>query len=196
MRNPIITGERLYLRAEEPEDAQIHARFYAAETDDFIDDFGRFPQSPLMFDHIIRETYESQPPTDIGFAACLKENDEVIGRVGFFHVDYVNRNAESYSVFGPDWRSKGYGTESKFLLLDYAFNQLGLHVVQSYVWGANERSATALLRQGYRSAGRYKWDNTRRGVYLDVLIFDVKRDEFLAARDDWRGRRAAQAGGA
>lgn len=195
MRNPIIAGERVYLRAEEPEDAAVHARFYAAETDDFTDDFGRYLMSPLTMDHIIRETYKSQPPTDIGFASCLKENDEVIGRVGLFDVDYVNRNAESYSVFGPDWRSKGYGTESKLLLLDYAFNQLGLHVIQSYVWGANERSAAALLRQGYQPAGRYKWDNTRRGVYLDVLIFDVKRDEFLAARDGWRTRRASPAAG-
>lgn len=194
MRNPIITGERVYLRAEEPEDAAAHARFYAAETDDFTDDFGRYPMSPIKIDHIIREVHKSHPPKDISFASCLKENDDVIGRVGLSRVDYVNQTAESFSFFGPDWRGQGYGTESKFLLLNYAFNQLGLHVIQSHVWGANDRSAAALHRQGYRSAGRYRWDNTRRGVYHDILIFDVKRDEFLAARDEWRARYAARAG--
>lgn len=194
MPNPIIASERVYLRAEEPDDAAAHARFYAAEPDDFTDDFGRTPMSPLTMEHIFRESQKTQPPRDIGFTSCLKENDEVIGRVGLLMTDYVNQTAVTFSVFGPDWRGQGYGTESKLLLLDYAFNQLGLHVIQSYVWGANERSAAALLRQGYRSAGRYRWDNTRRGVYLDVLIFDIKRDEFLAARDEWRARYAERAG--
>lgn len=183
MRNPLMIGQRVYLRPEETGDAEPHARIFAEETDDFIDDIGRVPASPIMMEHGIREATKSQPPRSVTFSVCLKESDDVIGWVGLGSIDYVNRTAESYSTLRPgEYRGRGYGTEAKLLLLEYGFDRLHLHVIHSYVFGANERSAAALVKQGYKPAGRLKWDYPRRGVYTDTLLFDIKRDEWLDAR--------------
>lgn len=191
MRNPILVGERVYLRAEEPDDAETMASFYARETDDWTDDFGRFLQSPLMFRKGIEENAETSIPESITLQSCLVENDQLIGWVGLFDINYVNGTAETYSYFAPgEWRGKGYGTESKHLLLAYCFDHLQLHIIQSYVFGSNERSAAALRRQGYQQAGTLKLDGPRRGKYLDTWVFDVKREEWIEARDEWRRRRA------
>lgn len=191
MRNQILAGQRVYLRPEEAADADAMAKMHAQETDDFTDDFGRYPLSPLTFKQGIERDAKPEQPKNITFASCLKDSDELIGFLGFFDIDTVNGHAETFSFFAPgEWRGRGYGTESKLLLLEYGFDALQLHIIQSYVWSANERSARALARQGYLPAGRLRWDSTRRGVYLDTLMFDIKRDEWLAAKQRWDTRVA------
>jgi hypothetical protein len=55
----------------------------------------------------------------------------------------------------------------------------------------NTRSAAALAKQGYRRAGRLRWVEVKDGRYVDKLLFDLTRADWLAARDAWRARRAA-----
>ena len=62
----------------------------------------------------------------------------------------------------------------------------------STVWEPNTRSAAALAKQGYRPAGRMRWFEIKDGAYRDMLVFDVTRDEWLAARDAWRASRARE----
>lgn len=183
MPNPIMTGQRVYLRPGEPADAVRLADFYHHEPDDLIVEGGRLPFSPLTFDKRIREWYAQQPPDSVILHVCLNEDDTMIGSVGLFGIDWVNRTAETASIMGPEYRDRGYGTEAKHLLLEYAFDHLQLHLLWATVWQANERSAAALLKQGYRPAGRLKWTAVRRGVYRDTRLFDIKRDEWVAARD-------------
>lgn len=76
------------------------------------------------------------------------------------------------------------------LLLEYAFDRIQLHVLHSWVREGNERSIAALSRQGYRPAGQRYRGAVRDGFYVDHLIFDLLRDEWLAARDAWRVRSA------
>lgn len=191
MRNPIMVGERVYLRPPEPDDAEAIAQVYANETDDWIDDFGRYPMSPISFKQWIEDSADESIPDSITLHSCLIDTDELIGWVGLFDINYVNRTAETYSYFAPGkWRERGYGTESKHLLLAYCFDHLQLHILQSYVFGSNKRSAAALRRQGYQPAGTLRLDGPRRGEYLDTWVFDIKRAEWLEARAEWQRRRA------
>ncbi len=60
----------------------------------------------------------------------------------------------------------------------------------STVFEANTRSSAALAKQGYRPAGRLRWHDVKGGIYRDMLVFDLLRDEWLAAREAWRAARA------
>jgi RimJ/RimL family protein N-acetyltransferase len=138
----------------------------------------------------IEEVYKARTPPDINFAVCLKDGDRFIGVVGVDGIDWVNRTGETGSeLFDASFRGQGYGTEAKFLLLEYFFDQLHLHVLCSYVFEPNTRSAAALAKQGYRPAGRWKWDDLKDGVYRDVLVFDILREEYLAAKEMWLASR-------
>lgn len=188
MRNAVVVGGRLYLRPLEKSDAEGIARGTALETDTAIARL-RLPHSPIAFESWIEKMYSKQPPEDISFGVCLKEGDRLIGDVGLLSIDYVNRNAETASWIDlAEDRGMGYGTEAKMLLLEYAFDRLGLHVLMSYVWEPNERSAAALLKQGYKPVGRYKFEDVKDGVYRDALLFDVLREDWLEAREALRGR--------
>jgi RimJ/RimL family protein N-acetyltransferase len=191
MRNPILTGERVYLRALEKGDSHHLARLDAVETDTFMWR-GRTPTSPIEQERWIAELYRAQPPVNLWFAVCAKDEDTLIGVVGVLGLDWVHRTGETASWLGPaDVRGQGFGTEAKHLLLEYCFDRLHLHVLLSIVDEPNTRSAAALGKQGYRPAGRRRWSGVKDGRYVDAFMFDVKREEWLAARDAWRASRLA-----
>jgi RimJ/RimL family protein N-acetyltransferase len=193
MRSPIVVGERLYLRAMEAGDAQLIAELDAAETDTFMWR-QRVPTSPIEHDHSIADMYKHLPPRSVMFSVCLKESDRFIGHVGVVDIDWVHRTGETASWLGPaDVRGHGYGTEAKHLLLEYCFDRIHLHVLVSEVDEPNTRSAAALAKQGYRPAGRLRWTDVKDGRYVDALLFDLTRADWLAARDAWRAQRAAAA---
>ncbi len=188
MHNAVVVGDRLYLRPLEESDAEAMAAGYSLETETMMERL-RIPHSALAIESWIAKAYKEQPPEDIAFGACLIENDRLIGDVTLFSIDYVNRTAETGSWINlTEDRGRGYGTEAKMLLLEYAFERLGLHTLMSYVWEPNTRSAAALLKQGYRPAGRRRFDNPKDGVYKDGLLFDVLREDWLAAREALKAR--------
>lgn len=183
MHNPIMVGERLYLRPVEVADAEMLAAITATETENFMYR-GRMPYSPLAFAHGIGEGYKQIPPPSVAFTVCLRGDDRGIGMVGIDGIDYVNGTGETFTDLGPaEMRGKGYGTEAKHLLLEYAFDRLHLHALRSVVMEPNTRSVAALMKQGYRPAGRLKWVDVKGGRYHDALLFDLLRREWLAARE-------------
>ena len=187
MRNPVVIGDRIYLRAFEAEDAMVLAEASHYETETFMDR-GRPLVDPIETDSWIRRLYDG--PEQAKFAVCLFENDECIGLVGLEHIDLVNRVGETgTSLHNPAYRGRGYGTEAKDLILEYAFHRLYLERITSFVFEPNTRSAAALAKQGYTPAGRLKFDEMKEGRFQDFLAFDLTRDDWLVARDRRRKRR-------
>jgi len=190
MRNAMMVGARVYLRPFEVADAETLAAITATETDTFMYR-GRTPFSPLAYERDIGEAYKGEHPPFIAFIVALRADDRCIGMVGVESIDYLQQTAWTFSQLGPaEFRNQGYGTEAKHLLLEYCFDRLLLHVLCSTVFETNTRSAAALIKQGYREAGRLKWIDVKGGRYRDALLFDILRDEWRAAYDTWRARRA------
>lgn len=189
MRNAMMIGERVYLRPLETSDAEGFAQHAHAETETFFEN-GRIPLSPIALEKWIEGLYKQQPSSEIQFAVCLRETDECIGNVGITGIDWINRTAETESFLDSTaHRGQGYGPEAKHLLLEYAFEQLQLEMLSSFVWEPNVRSAAAVRRQGYQPAGRVKSRMMQDGEFHDMLAFDLSREEWLAARAEWHARR-------
>ncbi len=190
MRNAIVVGDRVYLRPLETSDAEVMTAGMTHDPETFFER-GRFPVSPIAFAHTVEEAQKVDIPVEAAFAVCLRATDEVIGSLNIDHLDLINRTGETGSFLFAPFRNQGYGPEAKHLLLEYCFDHLHLHAVCSHVWEVNGRSAAALAKQGYRFAGRWKWDDYKDGVYRDTLVFDLLRDDWLAAREAWRRSRSA-----
>jgi RimJ/RimL family protein N-acetyltransferase len=182
--NAWVVGERLYLRPIEQADAEEMARWSAREPESFHDT-GRHIRSPISHWQWHRNKADESPPSWIRFAIVAKEGDVLIGANGLAFIDWIARTAETESeIVRPDYRGAGYGTEAKHLLLEYGFERIGLHTVYSFVWEFNTRSWQALLKQGYRRAGRLSWTGVKNAEYVGDLAFDLLAEE-------WRSHRAA-----
>lgn len=180
--NATIVGERVYLRPIEQVDSDEIARWSMREIDTQFD-IGRGARSPISYWHWNRKHAETEPPTWIRFAICLLSDDSVIGANGLAFLDWINRTAETETeIVRPDFRGSGFGTEAKHLLLEFAFERIGLHMVRSMAWAFNTRSCEALRKQGYRDAGRLAWTGIKSGDFADDLVFDLLASEWRAAR--------------
>jgi len=110
-------------------------------------------------------------PNDVTVAICLNLGDVMIGTMGLHRIDLVNRVAITGSViFKTHHRNCGYGTDAKMLLLDYAFNWLGLYKVCSSVMAFNGRSAAYSKKCGYVEEGRKRAQWFRHGKRHDDMM--------------------------
>jgi RimJ/RimL family protein N-acetyltransferase len=177
-KNVILASERVALRPVEPDDWKEGSRLLRRETETFFDR-GRELPSPLAVGHWVTEASKADPPTWLPLAVVLRETGQVIGEVSIHDISLFHHTAETGSViFLPELRGKGLGSEAKHLLLEYAFDYLGFHMVRSFVWGPNTRSQAALRKQGYRDAGGFRWETTAGAEFVDSRAFDLLASEW------------------
>ena len=180
--NTVVASDRLALRPLGSGDADTAARATTQEMEDSFGE-GRIPESPLLFAKWWGNHGEQATPDEVRFAIVLRATEETIGDNGLFNIDWIGKTAETGSfIFRPQHRGAGLGTEAKHLLLEYAFERLGLFAVWSWVTAANTRSAAALRKQGYRDAGRIDWVSVGRGEFQSAFLFDLQAEEWRAAR--------------
>ncbi len=178
--NAVRIGPRIYLRPIQESDAQVAAHWSTRDNDTTWSN-GPYAVTQGSWWKEMKELQEADPQEWVRFAVCLRESDEAIGFVGIADIDYRHRFAESESeLINPAYRGSGYGSEAKHLLFDYAFNTLGLHMLQSWVFFANTRSAAALRKQGYRESGRVHWLTARQGTFTHMGTYDLLADEWRA----------------
>ncbi len=178
----IMIGDRLYLRAFEPEEAALVSRWMREDTEISYPE-GRFAHGPVTLGQMMTSLAKQSPPSWVRFAIVLRETDELIGANGLEDLDLRRGVAWTETeIWRPEHRSQGYGTEAKHLLLEYAFERLGLHVVGSWVSEFNTRSAAALRKQGYRDAGYFAWSDFYKDGFTGGFVFDYLASEWRAAR--------------
>ncbi len=123
---------------------------------------------------------------DITVGICTLEG-VLIGTMGLHQIDSVHRKAITGSViFDEAYRNQGYGTDAKMVLLDYAFNMLGLEVVESRAISFNDRSAAYSVKCGYKVEARLRSRFFRFGQRHDEIILSVVREEWLPLWEAYR----------
>ncbi|MEV6488163.1 GNAT family N-acetyltransferase [Actinoplanes sp. NPDC051633] len=108
----------------------------------------------------------------------------VIGTVELVWRSERDRTAELGYVFHPGHGGRGLATEAATALLDWGFDELGLHRVYARCHGRNEASARMMTRLGMRQEARHVESYLFRGEWADQLVFAVLAHE-------WRSRAAA-----
>lgn len=102
--------------------------------------------------------------------------NEAIGSCQLMHIDELHRNAELQIRIGKKGsQSKGMGTMSVNLLLDYGFNHLNLHRIYLHVFADNERAIKTYLKCGFVVEGKLKEAAFINGRYIDILILGILR---------------------
>lgn len=180
--NAVIAGVRLSLRPFEPADGTQAARWLLEDSEVFYPN-GPDIYNPWAYGRRFVAIAEASPVRWVRFGIVRDADDHLIGAIGLTHLDLLHRTAETeMELYRPEFRNRGYGTEAKHLLLTYAFERLGLHMVYSWVSEFNERSAAALRKQGYREAGYVAWNHPSRGRFVGGWYFDLLAREWRAAR--------------
>ena len=135
------------------------------------------PLNKIREKDFIEKLYKDDREILLGIA--LKENDQLIGSVGLHEISMPSRHAELGIVIGDKscW-SKGCGTETLNLMLEYGVNELGLHRIYLNVLSSNARAIRAYEKVGFKKEGVYRDHIYRNGKYHDVYYMGILEDEW------------------
>ncbi|MBV9216977.1 MAG: GNAT family N-acetyltransferase [Acidobacteria bacterium] len=114
----------------------------------------------------------------------IRRDDRIIGTIGFSSFDHDAKVTEIGYWVDEAEEGKGITSRATKVMLDLAFNDLGMNRVQIRCADANERSAAIPRKLGFVEEGRQRQHVKRDGTIYDFLIFGLLREE-------WIGRNAA-----
>ena len=119
----------------------------------------------------------TQRPTEILRVFTTDVDDVPIGVVGLTNVDRHFKTARIWGLVGDkSLRARGYGTRACSAMLSYAFEELGLHAVNSPIVEGNP-SVKIMQRLGFTFIGRQRQCHYIDGRPLDKLWFDLLATE-------------------
>jgi diamine N-acetyltransferase len=178
--NPVIRGERIYLRPAERADLPLFVKWFA-DVDVRRHLALRAPFSLAMEEKWFDGLLERQGKTDYHFVLCLIDDGRPIGTVGLHGLDLDNGNAEFGISIGEkeEW-NRGYGTDALNAICDFGFGFLRLERIELHVYDGNAGAIRSYEKAGFRLEGRLRHAHFGEGRFSDVLRMALLRDEWLA----------------
>lgn len=107
----------------------------------------------------------------VNWAITLKENNVMIGNIGFYRMKLEHYRSEAgYSTL-PEFNGKGYVTEALQAIINYGFSTMKLHSIEALVDPDNIGSIKVLEKCGFEKEGHIKENWFFNGTFLDTVIY-------------------------
>jgi RimJ/RimL family protein N-acetyltransferase len=117
----------------------------------------------------------------LDLAIVEKASGEYAGEVVLNDLDQVNRSCGLRIGLRPGFRDRGLGSEAVRLVLEYAFDQVGLHRIALEVFSFNQRAQAVYERAGFVREGALRdallWD----GEFHDAIVMSILAHEWRVA---------------
>lgn len=140
--------------------------------------YKKYVADPMMTDEIYEYSKEkvdnyfderTKDPKRKIFAITVDE--EAIGEVQIKYIDYTMKKGNlGIHIVNDSFKGKGYGTEAEQLIINYAFDQIGLNTLYADAVIRNTRSQHVLQKLGFRY------------VYEDEVFkyYELKKEDWLS----------------
>ncbi|MBS4535714.1 GNAT family N-acetyltransferase [Clostridium sp. D2Q-14] len=126
-----------------------------------------------------KEILEKISKEGYNFAIVDLNKDELIGNCGLMDIDMRNRRAELGIFIGnKNYWSKGFGSETINLLLEYGFNILNLNNILLRVYSFNKRAISCYKKCGFKEIGRRRESYIVGNKRYDDIYMDILASEF------------------
>lgn len=103
-----------------------------------------------------------------------------IGVCGLIHINLKDKIASVAIIIGEKkYQSKGFGTEILQMLLDYGFNQIRIHKIESEVFAYNQASAKLFKKMNFKEEVILRDSLWRNGKWWNILILSILQNEYV-----------------
>lgn len=171
-------GERIRLRAIEPEDAE---KFYSwnfdSETARFVDFL--WPPSSLAASRAWAQRMATQEIKDDMFHCVIEDHQGKTA--GLLNSHSTNRRTGTFGygiAVNEPYRGRGYASEAITLLLRYFFMELRYQKVTVTVYACNPASMALHEKLGFLLEGRLRRMVFTQGQFYDELYYGMTCEEF------------------
>jgi RimJ/RimL family protein N-acetyltransferase len=107
---------------------------------------------------------------------------EPVGYLSYSQIDRVNSRCSCGSYFGTVEGARKYGGHMHAYFMDYIFHVLGLQKNVVEIIDANQRVVKFQRLLGMREVGVLKKHVLKQGVFRDVHVFELLKDDWEAHR--------------
>ncbi|MEZ5014331.1 MAG: GNAT family N-acetyltransferase [Chitinophagales bacterium] len=168
---PVFLTERLQLRAIRSSDVDA---LYALRSDPRV---MRYVDRPLartreeVEDLVQRMLTGYTENTGASWCITHADADTLIGNIGIWRIDAANHRGEIGYILHPDLHNKGYMTEAMRPVLQYAFEDLGLHTIEANINPLNIGSQRILEKHGFILEAYFRDNCYFNDVFSDSAIY-------------------------
>ncbi len=176
-----LEGELVVLLRHVPSNLAAFQRWYS---DPEIARLNRHESGVMRRDEIERFfSARVVGPDTLSLAIHVQATGRLIGTCAFSHFDGDNGSALYHITIGEhDAWGRGYGTEATDLMLEHAFERLGLHRVGLSVFSYNERAIASYRKSGFVIEGTLRQAIRRDGRFWDEHEMGILADEWRTLR--------------
>lgn len=119
-----------------------------------------------------------QRKSEAPWGIVLKDEDKLIGTIGFTDHAPLHRRAEvNYALSAKYWR-QGLTPEALHRILDHGFNTLRLNRIESRCIPDNVASARVMEKVGMKYEGLLRGALHAKGTFHDLQIYAALREEW------------------
>jgi [ribosomal protein S5]-alanine N-acetyltransferase len=184
---PTLTAGNVSLRELRAADAPA---LFAALTSDQVSRFISPPPATVEgFERFIAWTIrQRQNGQYVCFAVVTPDSDTAIGIFQVRSLEPAFGTAEWGFALASEFWGTGIFVEGSKLVIDFAFNVLGVHRLEARAALQNGRGNGALRKLGAVQEGVLRRSFARNGEYMDQALWTILRDEWLQAKTVWGSR--------
>ncbi len=142
---------------------------------------GWVPETVADAEALAREQADLEPGTPdtwFQFIICRLEDGVMVGDCGVTFPREKKCCPDLGIALHPDHRRRGYATAATRLMVDYLFDELGVHRVQARCDPRNLPAIAVLNRLGFIQEGHLRKSFWQHGEWVDDVIFGVLREEW------------------
>ncbi|HMQ67455.1 MAG TPA: GNAT family protein [Ignavibacteria bacterium] len=178
MKNPFLTGEKIYLSPLTVED--ISEEYISWLNDGEVCSENSHAVYPNTYESTLAYVGSAgKNRSEIVFAIKWKKNNEHVGNISVQKIDPVNRSAEIAIIIGnKKYWNKGIGSEAYELVIKYGFNTLNLNRISSGQTTSNKGMINVCEKNGMKKEGILREVLFKNGKYADAVIYSILAKDF------------------
>jgi ribosomal-protein-alanine N-acetyltransferase len=173
---PRIETQRLILRGLTEDDIPfLLDHFGRDEINKYVSD-----ENVTSFEEAKRlyQKYIAPRPTLFRLGLVMKTTGNLIGTVGFYGIDRVNKRAIAGADLKKEYWGKGLMSEALRALIRFGFMEMGLNRIEASTDPQNLRSLRLIERCGFSREGVLRQKSYYKGGFHDDVIYSLLKEEW------------------
>jgi len=172
----MLTGKRIYLRSLERADLKERV-CWINDTENIQTLLFDWPTSLSKTEAWYNSALMDRSKFHFSIVEC--DTDELVGMTGLLDVDRIHRRGQLYITIGnKKFRGLHLPDEVIFLVLEYAFEELGLQRIYLYTLPNNEHARKVYERNGFQLDGILRKHYFVRGKQQDLYVQSILDSEW------------------
>lgn len=166
-----VVGEQIYLRPITVEDTDLVVGW---RNDDKVVRNFIYRKPISREEHLNWIEHKVATGKVVQFIICDKLTDKPLGVVYIQNIEEEHLKAEEGIFLGEkEAYGRGIGTEAAKLMVQYAFEELGLHKLSARVLAYNVASCKMHESAGYQQEACFKQELLLDGKYEDLIFYGI-----------------------